>query len=326
MNFIDQKTVELASPLKQVHYAFPRAKELRERLIDCVTDYSIKAAIGNHFEARGMLITGPSRVGKTEETKKILKEFNASKTLMPDGRPARIVDCVLSGRVTWKDLGLRTLDALGYPLSTSRTQNYIWEKVLQQAKDQGVIGIYYDECQHVFAPKATSNRIFLDSFKSMMKESRWPFMLMLSGVPSLSGYIREEEQLFELLDPISFDPIALGKKSDPLKDPDMLELNKLVFAYADHAAVDFEDLADFDFLERLDFACASRWGLVIEVMIAALVLFKKSGDKKCTVKHFDKVYAKRSGLPIGFSPFVAPDYRNMFDSKKILAMLETDSK
>jgi hypothetical protein len=42
MNFIDQKTVEFASPLKQVHYAFPRAKELRERLIDCVTDYSIK--------------------------------------------------------------------------------------------------------------------------------------------------------------------------------------------------------------------------------------------------------------------------------------------
>ncbi len=99
-------------------------------------------------------------------------------------------------------------------------------------------------------------------------------MLMLSGVPSLGGYIREEEQLFELLDPISFDPIALGTKSDPHKDPDMLELNKLVFAYADHAAVDFEDLADFDFLERLDFACASRWGLVIELLIAALVFFK----------------------------------------------------
>ena len=57
---------------------------------------------------------------------------------MPDGRPARIVECVLSGRVTWKDLGIRTLDALEYPLSTSRTQNYIWEKVLHQARDQGV--------------------------------------------------------------------------------------------------------------------------------------------------------------------------------------------
>lgn len=321
MSFINEDIVATATPLEAVHYEFPRAKALREAFVRCVTDYYVKAKIGHSFEARGLIVTGHSRVGKTQEMTKLIDEFNSSKTLMPDGRPARIIYCKLSGMLSWKDLGRETLDALGYSASSRRTQSEIWSLVLHQAREQGVIGIYYDECQHVFVPKAKSNRIFLDSFKSMMKEPQWPFIMILSGVPVLADYVHEEEQLSHLLTPVHFNKISLGRKSDPEKDPDMLELNKLVFAYADQAGIDVEDLVDVDFLERLDFSCASRWGLVIELLINVFTHCGVQGKPACSIKDFAEVYGRTSRLPKGLSPFTAPDYQDAFDTNKLLKIL-----
>ncbi|MEO3477543.1 ATP-binding protein [Phaeobacter sp. CAU 1743] len=225
MSFIDPKRVSASRALQNAHYTFPRAAILREAFTNCVTDYYVKASNAGHFEARGLMVTGESRVGKTSETVKLVEEFNASQTEMPNGMPGKILYCKLDGSVSWKDLGQKTLEKLGYPVSPRRTQSEIWGLVRHHSREHGVIGFYYDECQHVFTPGAKSNRIFLDSFKSLMKEPEWPLILILSGVPVLATYVNSEEQLSHLLAPVHFDEISLGKSADPGKDPDMIELN-----------------------------------------------------------------------------------------------------
>ncbi|MFT5785714.1 MAG: hypothetical protein ACI9KK_001064 [Ascidiaceihabitans sp.] len=72
---------------------------------------------------------------------------------------------------------------------TDKQKSEIWERVADQVEGQGVIGIHYDECQHVFTKGASTNRIFLDSFKAMMRETRWPFMLIMPGVPDLTKFV-----------------------------------------------------------------------------------------------------------------------------------------
>ena len=48
---------------------------------------------------------------------------------------------------------------------------------------------------HIFAQTGEStNRHILDSFKTLLKDSRWPMMLILSGVPDLAQHIQKEEQ------------------------------------------------------------------------------------------------------------------------------------
>lgn len=321
MSFIDDKRVSAARDLQDAHYSFPRASVLREAFTECVTDYFIKASNGGHFEARGLIVTGESRVGKTEETMRLINEFNDSKTMMPNGMPGRITYCKLDGSVSWKDLGQKTLEELGYSASPRRTQSEIWRLVRHHSREHGVIGFYYDECQHVFTPGAKSNRIFLDSFKSLMKEPKWPLVLVLSGVPDLGKYVHSEEQLSHLLTPVHFDEISLGKSADPAKDPDMIELNKLVYAYAELADVDVEEIVDVDFLERLDFACCSRWGLVIELMIRAFALCRLSGKDAASLEMFAKAFDRGSRLPKGLSPFTAPDYRDIFDRAKLLEVI-----
>ena len=82
------------------------------------------------------------------------------------------------------------------------------EKVVDQGRRQNMIGIHFDECQHVFSEKdGRTNSIIRDSLKTLLKDSRWPLILILSGIPALATHVQREEQLARLLRPVHFDEI-----------------------------------------------------------------------------------------------------------------------
>ncbi|WP_340240969.1 AAA family ATPase [Sulfitobacter pontiacus] len=308
MSFVNRERIALLTELKAPLFEFPREAKLRSAFERCVEEHFTAQQIGGQ-EVRGLLVTGQSRIGKSRELNSLIRKFNESETLMPNGRPAKIVSCLLSGRVSFKDLGIKTLRALGYDLHRPRTQEYIWERVLDQAKRQGVIGVHYDECQHVFIDGAKSNKIVLDSFKSMMKEPHWPMMLILSGVPTLSDYIRSYEQLEKLVDPVHFDEIRLKRDRD--------QLVKLLYCYADRVEMNIDELVTPDFLARLDHACSHRWGLVIELLIKTLVEVKVSGKNELEANDFAVQFAAQTGTLMRSSPFTAPDFLTAFDSQRL---------
>lgn len=316
MGLVNNSEVAKATPLHDAYFPFQRRKELYDTLSSCVTDYYIKASLGKNFEARGMLVVGESRQGKTKEILSLLKEFDDGSVIMPDGRAGRVVTCFLSGQITWKDLGVKTLKALGYNLIGQRTQAYIWDKVVEQAKLNGVIGIFFDECQHVFNAKSEkTNRIILDSFKTLLKDPRWPLMLVLTGVPTLAKYIAQEEQLAFLLDTVRLRTIDLSNKAD------LDEMMQLTFSYAEKAGVDFSPIASLDFLNRLAFACCNRWGLVIEMLIKVFTYCLLNGETACSVGHFSWAFADTYKTPPGYSPFTMPDYKESFDQVKLMEII-----
>ncbi|MBU2936461.1 MULTISPECIES: ATP-binding protein [Pacificibacter] len=317
MPFIDTTEVEVRKPLMEARFPFDRADDLADAMKWCATDYYTKASIGRRFESRGIVVIGDSRQGKSTEIDRMLTQFNNGTTVMPDGRPARIVSCLLSGKVTWKDLGIEILSVLGYSMKGRHSQSDIWSKVRKYAELQGVVGIHFDECQHVFTEgDSLTNQKILDSFKSLLKDQQWPLMLILSGVPSLATQIRKEEQIAWLLRTVSFDGIELSRKSD------MEELMNLMFIYADKAQLEFDDFEMQDFLERLTFAACQRWGLVIELLIEALSLALLNGDKVCKNDHFSQAFSQISGTPLGYSPFSMPNYQDNFDQEKLFMMYE----
>ena len=317
MGFIDESVVDLVASFGGAHFPFSRGNDLKEALSWCATDYYGKAMSGQAFEARGVLVIGKTRQGKTREITKLCEQFNDDNIIMPDGRPAQILNCFLSGKITWKDLGARILKQLNYGVSGRRTQAEIWDLVTEIAQLQGVVGIHFDECQHVFTKNgAQTNQQILDSFKTLLKDPRWPLMLILSGVPSLADHVAEEEQLSRLLRTVSFDDIDLGREQD------RNELLHLTYSYAERAGLNFEPLANMDFLERLAFACANRWGLVIETLIEAFLHCRRAGERNCSIDHFSLAYAKIYGTPIGCSPFEMPDYAKYFDQEKLVEALK----
>lgn len=317
MSFINAKVVAASAHLKAACFPFQREEDLHEALSWCASDHYAKASSGRPFEARGILVIGESRQGKSREIQSLLEKFNDGSVIMPDGRPAKIIQCILSGKITWKDMGMKILSVLGYKLNGRHSQARIWDLVVKYAELQGVVGIHFDECQHVFTSDGDrTNQQILDSFKTPFKDSRWPLMLILSGIPTLAAHIAKEEQLARLLRTVRFEEIDLSRKAD------LDELVHLTFSYAKRAGLEFEPLADPDFLERLAFACCNRWGLVIEMLIEAFTIAQIKGDTVCEIDHFTNAFAKTYSTAVGYSPFTMPNYRDSFDPATLMKVLD----
>lgn len=314
MSYLNEKKRDILKPLVNAFYPFPRRQLLDQQMEYVVTDYFTKLDIGKPFEARGLIVTGESRSGKTKEVNFLVEKFNAEGFKLPGGMPARFIECNLSGMLSWKDLGIEVLEAMGTPMRAQRTQSYIWNEVEKQARLQGVIGIHFDECQHMFTETGkTTNAKVLDGFKSLCKNKRWPFILILSGVPDLATFVNPYVQLKELLFPVHFEKIG--------GQGDLQEMNNLCFAYGDKGDINFAPLATQDFYERLAFACGNRWGLVIELVIEALTLCKMDDRKDIRISYFEKAFAQKSGLSLGFSPFSVDDYQEAFSEAQLLKLL-----
>jgi hypothetical protein len=318
MSFVRHDQVDLQKNLFAAHYEFRRSQRLRGAFEWMITDYYSKALLERPFEARGVLLTGPTRIGKTTETRRILAELNDGTTLMPDGRPARIASVTLDGQISWKDLGIHTLrTGLRYPMEERRNYNQrnYWEKVQAQAQKQGVFGIHYDECQHIFTNRKPEARaMILDSFKTLLKQPDWPFMLVLSGTGKLGERIQEEPQLAHLLRPVSFTEINVHRQDD------LNELNSLCHAYAERAGHDFTEIGTVDFYRRFSLACGNSWGLAAELMIAVLLIAHDKSIDVLSTAMFCEAFTERLELQPGFSPFSVEDYEELFLAQKMIEL------
>jgi len=316
MNLVDNNMVNALQSVLSLHYKFGRNDALVMAARKVFSQYFARAAIGAPFEARGILLFGPSRSGKSKEFAEIVKDFNACGYPLPNGTTAKIVTCILDGRTTWKDLGAKTLDSMGYSYNRRATQREIQERLLYQSERQGIVGVVYDECQHIFPTKDTqAHAVILDSFKTMMKD-RWPLMLFLLGVEELRTRVATHGQLDDLLAKVEFRYIDLGC------DSDIRELNELCYAYCESIGLEFDHLANEDFYQRLVFASGAKWGLVIELLVAAICAAKTEGEDRVTLQDFSDAFTSQAGFERNFSPFLVEDYRRTFDMAKIIAMMK----
>jgi len=263
---------------------------------------------GGRFETEGLLVTGPSGTGKTTEIGALICQFNADKIVLPDGSRARFAECVLKGIGTWKDLGKATAKAIGYPLSTKArlTQSENWDIVVREAKLAGVIGIHFDEAQHIFREKSDADRFaVLDSFKTLMKSHDWPLMLIFSGVPDLNDYIEMEPQLHRMLHRIRFNDINIPD--------DYRTIHEIVGSYALKAGVDVDpDLMSQDFFDRLVAAAAYRWGLLIEITEGAVAGTQLTGTETLVRNNFTDWWVGKTKVSRVATPFTHSDYKTLY--------------
>ncbi|MCF2906195.1 ATP-binding protein [Octadecabacter sp. CECT 8868] len=263
---------------------------------------------GGQFEAEGLLVTGQSGSGKTTEIRSLLQRFNADGVELPNGMPARFAEVSLKGVETWKDFCKSTSDAVGFTIAEKArlTQGDIWGIVIREAKINGFIGIHFDEVQHIFRKKSEVDRLaVLDSFKSWMKSHKWPLMLIFSGVPELNVYMREEPQLYRLLDRLPFEDISLPE--------DYQTIHEIVGSYAISAGLEVDpDLMTQDFLDRLVCAGAYRWGLVLKLTSFACTIAQDASSTSLTRDHFVKWWVNKTKAAKIATPFLHSGYETMY--------------
>lgn len=184
---------------------------------------------------------------------------------------------------------------------------------MEQAKLQGVVGIHFDEAQHILRGVSEKEMlIILDAFKTLMKTQEWPLMLILSGVTELDDYVRCERQLDRLLARIQFGEIDLDCATEE-PAPDYEVINEIVGSYAISAGLEVgECLLTGDFLHRLATAGAFRWGLVIEIVIDAMAAADSRGSGEVDVDDFVAAWCEKTGMNQLVTPFTHESYHRMF--------------
>lgn len=306
------KIAETAALNTDLYYPLIRGEAFRAAFSDVFSRHIGNLVGGHWFEAEVLLVTGLSESGKTRETNEVLKRLHAEQIPLPSGAPARIAQCDLSRAGGWKDLGRRTLKAMGYPLAEKArlTQTEIWARVTLQAAAQGIIGIHFDEAQHIFAGKSDDDReMILDNFKTLIKAREWPLMLIMSGVPELADHVRSFDQTQNKVTRVHFDGISLSE--------DLNVIHEIVGSYAikNGLSVD-EDLLTEDFYGRLAVASALRWGTLIKMTIASIGKARVSEVPTLKREHFVDYWAKKANVNAFATPFTHDGYETMFRPDK----------
>ena len=132
MSFVIDEIVSSREALSWRTFPLPQAAELKANIARIFSQHLGDLRQDISFESQCLIVTAEPGSGKTKEVKHQIAQFNDAGILLPDGKPAKIVSCLLDAKGGWKDLGSTTLRSLAYPIENlaRHTQASITAKIV----------------------------------------------------------------------------------------------------------------------------------------------------------------------------------------------------
>lgn len=296
-----QSTPQRLAVLKKMYFKMGRAEELDERLQAVVSDFDAGRLTGDRFEGCGLVVVGESGSGKSREIDHAVQRFLKAGPELDCGLEKRVHQVALEGPTSWKSLGQLLLDALGYPISSGRTEPEIWARVRAQLKGQGIWLLHIDECQHIFDRVGEhETKRLINAIKGLMKHREWPIAVILSGIPTLIDTLNIDAQLRTKLKPFRLPIIDhLGSDLD--------EIDTVLCAYGDALSVDVTPIRDEDAYFRLVHGFEYQFGRVFRFLIDVVVEASQN-KKRLTLEQLADRYEFETGCNTSNNVFIRPDY------------------
>lgn len=271
----------------------------------------VDIAAGRAPEVHGIALSGASGTGKSAAMTQLLAR--AREKLDRAGHAdLTLVSLRVPSPATLKLVGQSLLRALGFQISSERQAWYIWDLVRHHLRECKVLFVHLDEAQDL-ASRGTRHELnaVAAMLKTLMTDPDWPVSIVLSGTTELEDILNHDSQLGRRMKSIYFGPLSsIGHTDDVL---DLIETycqrGKLLIA---------DDAATAELAERLIHAAANQFGLVIELILAAIEQAYLKGAEALSKRHFSEAYAQRSGSDDAFNPFIVPDYFGI-DARQVFA-------
>lgn len=264
---------------------------------------------GRSADAHGIALSGASGTGKSCAIAQLIA--GAQKELAMSSLPAAtIISLRVPSPATLKFMGQVILRALGYNLSAERQAWYIWDLVRHQLKVRKVLFLHLDEAQDL---SSRGTKVELNAVASMLKtlmtDPDWPIGILLSGTDELERTLNHDPQLARRMEAFYFAPLsAVGHAPDTVG---------LIEDYAVRVGLGAApDAQMIELAERLIHAAAFQFGLVIEIIIAAIELALLERANVLQARHFALAFELRSSCSDAFNPFIVNDYRQI-DARKV---------
>lgn len=246
----------------------------------------------NTGETRGVVVDGPGG-GKSTLIARVLKKHPVL-AMGPDGHP-HFLDVIVPSPATFKGLGLEILRRTDYPTGRSRRDMWeIWHMVRGRMSDLGVSLLWIDEAHDLFC---ADRKLILRGLKYLMQGDE-AFTLILSGTGQLEEILRSDPQLWRRFTLMHLPPVNAFTQGDELQD--------LVANYCQTAGL--EPCIHPELLPRLVHAGRGRFGLVLELVVAAIEQALVGGHSAVDIDHFAAAYALKEACSSDRNVFYAHDW------------------
>lgn len=309
--------IVLREGLNTVGFEFPEQVALQNLLQRQLEQLAVRAnnaepwGAGNRTSVRALIITGNSRVGKTDAVTQAFSNLEPVVTV--DGTLIQPKTDLISAPTifTQASLAREFLRGLGYPATRKMTSDMAWPKVDDRLAQTQFTHLAIDEAQYAFAPSSVGRASFQNerikiqgALARILDHPIWPLPLVLVGLPNLRDEYTHDDFAFmrERSDFLEIGIMGVDNRKEHIR------LQRGIRALCEVAEIGW-DLHEGDyFFERLIHASSQARGIAIYLAKEAVLDAVRAGQNSLMIANFRDVYSSKAGVEQAANPFASPDW------------------
>jgi hypothetical protein len=296
--------VELVEKIKTTYFVSDRDQAL-QRLLQRLTanamlrrDPNKPHGALNRVEGKAICIVGPSGSGKST----LLEETFRSHPAFPNFRVAEkwspLIGITAPGSGNLGAVGVRCMQALGMSIERDLREHQAWAKLLPQLILNNVLFLWIDDLNNMLTASSEEElQRIRNTLKDLMNNPEWPLQLIVSGIPELLSFFRQDRQFRRRFRFLYLSKLAPADHGVFLKTS--LE------HFCEVSKIGFDVKPEEDIIGRLMHAGAYEMGLSIEIAVEAVMEALDRGSRKLRRIDFANSFADRFTLSDDQNPFVA---------------------
>lgn len=271
-------------------------------------------APGNRAPVRAVVVTGPSRAGKSDGVDQCLECLEPVTTVDRQVLMPRFDRISAPTVFTQPAMAREFLRGMGYPATRKMTSDMAWTKVEDRLAQARFTHMAVDEVQYAFSPSTLGRHSFevekvtaQGAFTRLLDHPIWPLPLVLIGLPAVADEYSHADLTFirERSDFIQIKAMSIDDKAEHGR------LKRGIAALCDQAEIGWTP-HDSDYLfGRLIHAAGRARGLAIYLAKSAICEAVRQGSRDLQLSHFRDTYTIKVGRLTAPNPFSASNWADV---------------
>jgi len=269
---------------------------------------------GNRAAVRAVIVSGPSRAGKSDGVDQCLECLDPVTTVDGQVLMPRFDRISAPTVFTQAAMAREFLRGMGYPATRKMTSDIAWTKVEDRLPQARFTHMAVDEVQYSFSPSTLGRHSFQvekikaqGAFTRLLDHPIWPLPLVLIGLPAVADEYSHSDLTFirERSDFLEIKAMSIDDKAEHGR------LKRGITALCDQAEIGWT-LHDCDYLfGRLIHAAGRARGLAIYLAKSAICEAVKQDSRDLQLSHFRDTYATKVGRLTAPNPFSAANWADV---------------
>lgn len=300
----ERQRVEVIEKVKTTYFTSDRDRDLARLLRRLTENAQIRRdpdrphSGSNRVEGKGVCIIGPSGSGKSTLLEETFRSHPAFPNFRVPEKWSPLIGITAPGTGNIGAIGLRGLQTLGFHVERDLREHQAWSKLLPEMMLNNVLFFWIDDLNNMLT--LTSEEEFQkvrNTLKDLMNNPEWPLQLIVSGIPEMLPFFRQDRQFRRRFRYLYLSKLAPSDHA--------AFLQTAIEHLCETSKIKLDVKPEEDLIGRLLHAGAYEMGLCIEIVVEAVMEALDGNSRKLKRGDFANSFADRFTLSDDQNPFIA---------------------